>query len=60
MSKEHEGEEFTTKEYPILDLAISYVIQGNYPNEDLFIKTKGEQSERELKAFRFGTERCLF
>ena len=33
--KEHEDEEFATKEDPILDLAISYVIQGSYSNQDL-------------------------
>ena len=30
-----QNKEFATKEDTILDLAISYVIQGSYPNQDL-------------------------
>ena len=59
MKKEHEDEEFTTKEDLILDLAISYVIQGSCRNDDL--TTDKRRGIRERKAFRFTIlmERCL-
>ena len=59
MRKEHEDEEFTTKEDPILDLAISYVIQGSCRNGDL--STDKRRGIRERNAFRFRIlmDRCL-